>query len=165
MPVQAILTLLAILTTSLVIAADEPVAAREARPLDPDSPDVIGQFHRIGYPKYTEVEKRIIDRAQKLQDEQTAVFDEIRIGRSVFDYPGLIARGAIRFDPRAPSSYVLTFGIRPHLSVFAGSFNELQIEFDAKGVIKSKRKVPSEWNQSGTGQPATRPESKSEGGD
>jgi hypothetical protein len=129
---------------------------------------VIGKFHRIGYPKYTDVEKQIIDRAQKLQNEQTAAFDEIEIGRSVFDYPGLIAKGAIRFDPRVPSSYVLTFGIRPHLSVFAGAFNELQIEFDGKGVIKSKRKVPSEWNQAeqgGAGQPATRSESKSEGSD
>ena len=61
---------------------------------------------------------------------------------------------------------MLTFGIRPHLSVFAGSFSEFQIEFDTKGFIARKRKARSEWNQAeqaSTAPPTTRPESKPEG--
>ena len=164
---SAILTFLLVLASSLTLVADEAVAVREARPLDPDSPDIVGQFHRVGFPKYTDVEKKIIDRAKMLQDEQAAIFKRVKVGRSVFDYPGLIAMGVIYFDPSAPGSYVLTFGIRPHISVFAGSFSEFQIRFNLKGVIESKRTVPSEWNQAeeaSAGKPATGPESDLGGG-
>ncbi len=147
MPIRGMLSLLVALITSSILVAQEPRAVREARPLDPNSSDPIGQFHRIGNPKYTAVEKLIINRAQKLQDEHTAVFNKIEIGKSVFEYPGLIARGPINFDARGTASYSLVLGIRPHLAVFAGSFSKYRIQFDDKGIIQSKLKVQSEWNK------------------
>ena len=142
MRIHSILIALAALGTSQIAPAEGPIAATELRPLDPDSPDIVSQFHRIGLPKYTDTEKRIIDRAQKLQHEQTAIFNKIAIGNSVFDYPGLIALGAIRYDQRGQIPYTLTFGIRPHISEFAGSFCEYRIQFDGKGIVQSKSKVP-----------------------
>jgi hypothetical protein len=132
---------------SHILPAEGPIAATEARPLDPDSPDIISQFHRVGLPKYTDIEKRIIDRAQKVQDEQTAIFNKIVIGNSVFDYPGLMAHGVIRYDQRGQIPYTLTFGIRPHISEFAGSFGEYRIHFDGKGIVQSKSKVPNAFKK------------------
>ena len=143
MRIHSILIVLAALVASHILAAGGPIVATEARPLDPDAPDIIGQFHRVGLPKHTDIEKRIIDRAQKLQNEQTIIFNKIAIGNSVFDYPGLIALGTIRYEQREQISYILTFGIRPHFSEFAGSFCEYRIEFDARGMVKGKSKVPN----------------------
>ena len=142
MRIHSILIALAALGASHILPVEGQISATEARSLDPDSPDIISRFHRIGLPKYTDIEKRIIDRAQKLQDGQTAIFNEIAIGNSVFYYPGLMALGAIRYEQRGQIPYTLTFGIRPHISEFAGSFGEYRIQFDDKGIVQSKSKVP-----------------------
>lgn len=147
MPIRAIISTLIVLTTLVTLQADDRALLREPRPLDPDSTDVVGQFHQVGYPKYTDIERRVIDRAQKLQDEHTAIFNKIEIGKSVFDYPGLIALGVIRYDQGVRVPYILTVGVRPHLSEFAGSFGEYRVEFDAKGVVQSKSKVRYSWNK------------------
>ncbi len=147
MQIHSILIALVALGTSQILPAEGQFPATEARPLDPDSPDIIGQFYQVGLPKHTDIEKRIIDRAKKLQDEHTAIFNKIAIGNTVFDYPGLIALGVIRYDQRGQIPYTLTFGIRPHFSEFAGSFVEYRIQFDAKGIVKDKSKVPNEFKK------------------
>ncbi len=94
---QWIGTTAVLLVTSLLVLADERESLKEVH-LDPTSSDIVGQFHQMGFPKYTDVEKRIIGRAQKVQDERTAMYGRIEIGKSVFDYPGLIALGTIRYE-------------------------------------------------------------------
>ncbi|MES2981863.1 MAG: hypothetical protein V4727_06080 [Verrucomicrobiota bacterium] len=143
MQIHYILMALAAFGTSQILPAEGQFEATAARPLDPDSPDIIGQFYQVGLPKYTDIEKRIIERAQKLQDEHTAIFNKIAIGNTVFDYPRLIALGVIRYDQQGQIPYTLTFGIRPHITEFAGSFGEYLIQFDAKGIVQSKSKVPN----------------------
>jgi hypothetical protein len=144
MKIHTILLAIAALIVADVEAQEDRIKAIEARPLDPDAQDIIGEFHRIGLPKYNDVEKRIIDRAQKVQDEQTAIYNRIALGNSVFDYPGLIALGSIQYYQRKQFPYALTFGIRPHISEFAASFCEYRIEFDDKGIVKGKTKVSYE---------------------
>ena len=123
------------------LAEEKPIAPTEIR-FDAKSPDIIGQFHQVGHPKYTDVEKQIIARAQKMQDEHAAAYQRIAMGKSVFDYPGLIALGTTNYDPSLKRPYILTIGIRPHLPDFANSFCEYRIEIDEKGIIQSKTKVP-----------------------
>jgi hypothetical protein len=133
--------LLAMTCWTLASAEDRPLI-RDVRPLDPASPDIVGQFHQIGLPKYTDIEKQIIDRAQKLQDKHAALFNKVEIGKSVFEYPGLIAMGTLRYAEDNKQPYSLTLGIRPHHSLFADSFNEYLIGFDSKGIVQHKAKVP-----------------------
>lgn len=123
------------------LAAEKPIAPTEIR-FDANSPDIIGQFHQIGLPKYTDVEKQIIARAQTMQEKHTAVYQRIAVGKSVSDYPGLIALGTTNYDPALKRAYILTIGIRPHLPEFANSFCEYHIGIDEKGIIQSKTKVP-----------------------
>lgn len=48
--------LIALVSWSLASAEDRSLI-REASPLDPNSQDIVGQFHQIGLPKYTDIEK------------------------------------------------------------------------------------------------------------
>lgn len=133
--------LIALVSWSLASAQDRPLI-RDASPLDPNSPNIVGQFHQIGLPKYTENEKQVIDLAQKLQDEHTALFNEVEIGKSVFEYPGLITKGTLRYTEDNKHPYTLTIGIRPHHELFAGCFGEYQIQLDSKGIVQHKSEVP-----------------------
>lgn len=142
-----IITTIICMATLTALSADERAILKEMRALDPDSPDIIGQFKQVGPPKHTDIEKKIIARAQKMQDEHTAIFDRIEMGKSVFDYPGLIARGTIRYDLHGRVPYALTIGIRPHIPEFAGSFAEYKIEFDDKGIVQGKSKVSYSWKK------------------
>jgi len=146
MRIHTILIAIATLIASPVLHAEERMVPTERR-LDPNSPDIVGQFHQIGLPKNTDIEKQIIDRAQKLQDRHGIAFNKVEIGKSVLEYPGLIAMGAIRHDPRKTVPYTLTIGIRPHLSEFAESFREYLIEFDDKGVVLKKTTVRNKWDK------------------
>lgn len=121
-----------------ILPAKEPITPTEALPLDPDSQDIVKELHRIGLPKYTEVEKQIIDRAKKLQDDQTAMYQKITVGSSVFDYPGLLAISKIHYDESHPIPYSLLLGIRPHIPEFSETFKQYSVQFDAKGIIQKK---------------------------
>ena len=140
-PMRWKITIAVALAASFVAYADERMTAKEARPLDPTASNIVGQFHQVGFPKYTDLERQVIERAQKEQDEQAAIYERVGVGKSVFDYPGLIALGPIRYDPSGPIPYSLTIGIRPHNSEFAKTFGEYRIEIDEKGVIQGKSKV------------------------
>jgi hypothetical protein len=144
---RSLIGMATLLGTFLAASADERSVLREVR-LDPASTDIVGQFHQVGYPKYTDVEKQIIDRAQKMQDEHDAMFKRIEVGKSVFDYRGLIALGPIVTDPDGGNSYTLTIGIRPHLVEFSETFGEYQIEIDGKGIVRNKTKVTYIWKKS-----------------
>ncbi len=79
------------------------------------------------------------------------MYERIELGRSVFDYPGLIALGPIRYDPRGKIPYSLMIGIRPHISEFAETFGEYRIKVDEKGIVQSKSKVKYSWNKAEDG--------------
>ena len=134
--------ILIFLAISPLLTAQEQLAAKDTRVLDPNSPDIIGQFRQIGLPKHTDVEKQIISRAQKLQEQHAAIFQKIELGKSIFDYPGLISMGAIHHERDAKNPYNLTIGICPHIAEFAESFHEFVIEFDDKGIIRKKTQKP-----------------------
>ena len=92
-------------------------------------------FSSVGSPKYTPRDRKILD--------------NIDIGKAVFEYPGLIARGTVRFDEDNPGKeYQLTLGIKPR---FAGendpesSFSQLLIVFDTKGKNTEKRIPHYKW--------------------
>lgn len=123
-------------------SADDRASLKEPLPPDPEAPDIVAQFHKLGSPKYTLEEQRIIDRARKLQNEHSAMYERVEKGKSVFDYPGLIAHGPVRYDPKESPSYSLVIGIRAHNSVFAGAFREYRIVFDEKGIVRGKSKLP-----------------------
>ncbi len=147
MNIQHILIALVVLSVLHIIPAEGQIEATEARPLNPDALDIIGEFRRVGQPKYTDIEKRIIDRAQKLQDEHTAIFNKIAIGNSVFDYPGLLALGTIRYDEHDQYPYFITLGISPHISEFSDAFRQYSIQFDAKGIVQKKSRIISPVNK------------------
>lgn len=131
---------------TLALSEESPII-REAQPLDPKATDIVGEFHKVGLPKYTDIEKQVIARAQKLQVEHTAMYQRIEVGKSLFDYPGLIALGTIHHDPKAPIPYSLTIGVRPHISEFSDSFREYRITFDNKGIVQSKSTVEYKWEK------------------
>lgn len=137
---------LCILVTLMIgiASAEERSTLKEAPTLDPNASDILSEFRQVGLPKYTDVEKRIIDRVGKIYDEHTALYERIEKGKSVLEYPGLIALGVIRYDPKEQIPYSLTFGVRPHNAEFAKVFCEYRITFDAKGIVESKAKVAYE---------------------
>ena len=141
MNIQYILIAVVALSATHILPAEDRITATKARPLDPDSPDIIGQFHLIGQPKYTDNEKRIIDRAQKMQDEHTAIYKKIAVGKSVFDYPGLLALTKIHYEEKNQIPYSLLLGIRPHIPEFSGAFRQYSIQFDATGIIQMKSQI------------------------
>ncbi len=72
----------------------------------------------------------------------------IKVGTSVFDYPGLIAYGTISWNGTAPeipgleglqNSYFLTLGVP--LGHEGNNPSELEVHFDAKGIITDARNV------------------------
>jgi hypothetical protein len=132
-----------LLTCGALAFSEEIPLLREARTLDPKATDIVGEFHKVGLPKYTEIEKQVIARAQKLQNEHTAMFERIEMGKSLFDYPRLIALGIIHYDSKGTINYSLTIGIRPHIPEFAEAFSEYRITFDSKGLIRSKSRMES----------------------
>ena len=161
---RSILFILFLATASFSIADENAQIVRE-RVLQPDSPDLIGQLRQIGFPKYTADEKRILARAHALQSKHDAAFKGVIIGRSVFEFDGLVAMGVMNYHPDQKNPYSLTIGIRPHIDFFSKSFREYRIMIDKKGIVQSKSVVAYTINnaeQGGAQQPATRPESKSE---
>ena len=69
--------------------------------------------------------------------------------KSVFEYPGLIAKGTVRFDKDTPrNEYSLTLGIKPR---FAGendpekSFTQFLVHFDTEGKITRKHIPVYKW--------------------
>lgn len=135
------LTIAVFLTCGTLSFSEENPILREARSLDPKASDIVGEFHKVGLPKYTDIDKQVIARAQKLQNEHTTMYGRIEIGKSLFDYPGLVALGKIHYHPKATIPYSLTIGIRPHIPEFADAFCEYRITFDSKGMIQTKTKV------------------------
>jgi hypothetical protein len=131
---------------SIAFSEENPIL-REARPLDPKATDIVGEFHRVGLPKYTAIDQQVIARAQKLQNEHTAMYERIEISKSLFDYPGLMALGKIHYNPKANIPYSLTIGIRPHIPEFADAFCEYRITFDSKGMIQTKTKLEFTGNK------------------
>lgn len=68
----------------------------------------------------------------------------IRPGTSVFAYPGLLARGDLRFDPAPVPSYILHIGIPPGWNwdhEQGVNENEYEIVFDERGIITELRPI------------------------
>lgn len=131
---------------ALALSEERPIL-REAQPLDPKATDIVGEFHKVGLPKYTDIDKQVIARAQKLQVEHKDMYQRVEVGKSLFDYPGLITLGIIHYDPKAPIHYSLTIGVRPHIAEFADAFTEFRITFDNKGIIRNKSEVEYQWEK------------------
>ena len=84
MRIHSILIALAALGASHILPVEGQISATEARSLDPDSPDIISRFHRIGLPKYTDIEKRIIDRAKSCRMSRPRSSTRSRLGIQFF---------------------------------------------------------------------------------
>jgi hypothetical protein len=142
--VKSLSILLAFVT--LALSEERPII-REAQPLDPKAADIVGEFHKVGLPKYTDIDKQVIARTQKLQVEHKDMYQRVEVGKSLFDYPGLITLGIIHYDPKAPIPYSLNIGVRPHIAEFADTFTEFRITFDNKGMIRNKSEVEYQWEK------------------
>jgi len=90
---------------------------------------------RAAVKKYHENTADLVARYSKLKGH-------LKEGKSIFDYPGLLAKGKIRYDEHK-KRYRMTLGVYDRLR-HAGSqgvFGPYKLVFDSKGIIIEIRDI------------------------